>query len=170
MGKPDTWQQEQFSLAYLSAVATHAGVTIAHWNVDKDGVDATIKRKGISVDLQMKCTFVPTVVQGGDAYAFDLDMRTYNLLRDRERTSAGFLALVVVPPDLDSWLAHQEQALLMNCAGYYARIQDLPAVTNEATTRILLPKKQRIDQAGVDDIFNYAFNRLFGPGAREGVQ
>ncbi|MEV0955122.1 DUF4365 domain-containing protein [Streptomyces sp. NPDC049951] len=166
MGEPETWQQEQVSLAYLSAVATRAGATSAVWNVDKDGVDVTLQRNLIDVAFQMKCTFAPTVLSDGETYAFDLDVRTYDLLRATNRSSAGFLGLVVVPRDIDAWLTQNDESLLMRCSGYYARIQNCPSVSNQGTTRIHLPKKQRLDQAGLDDIFTYAFDRLFGP--REG--
>ncbi|WP_405186485.1 DUF4365 domain-containing protein [Streptomyces anulatus] len=166
MGEPETWQQEQVSLAYLSAVATRAGATSAVWNVDKDGVDVTLQRDFIDVAFQMKCTYAPILLADGETYAFDLDMRTYDILRKPTRSSAGFLGLVVVPRDIEEWLTQEDESLFMRCAGYYARIQDSPEVSNQGTTRIHLPKKQRLDRAGLDDVFSYAFNRLFGP--REG--
>ncbi|WP_228982437.1 DUF4365 domain-containing protein [Streptomyces sp. DH12] len=169
VGEPGTWQQEQISLAYLSAVATRAGATSAQWNVDKDGVDATLKRDHIQVEFQMKCSFSPTLLADGETYAFDLDIRTYDLLRHPNRSAAGFLGLVVVPKDLDDWLVHDEESLMMHCTGYYARIQNLPAVSTESTTRIHLPKKQRLDSAGLDSIFAYAFGRLFGNPSERGV-
>ncbi|MFE6000728.1 DUF4365 domain-containing protein [Streptomyces sp. NPDC056454] len=170
MARPGSWQQEQISLAYLSAVATRAGATSATWNVDKDGVDVTLKRNHILVEFQMKCTFAPSISADGETYAFDLDMQTYDALRHSERSAAGFLGLVVVPRNIDSWLSHDEDTLLMNCSGYYAQIQNLPPVTGQDSKRIHLPKKQRIDQAGMDDVFAFAHRRLFGSTAEEGVQ
>ncbi|MGW0632156.1 DUF4365 domain-containing protein [Streptomyces sp. NPDC002758] len=168
MAEPGTWQQEQISLAYLSAVATRIGATSAQWNVDKDGVDVTLQYNLIDVAFQMKCTYAPILLGDGETYAFDLDIRTYDLLRARNRSSAGFLGLVVVPQDLDAWLTQDDESLLMRCKGYYARIQNLPAVSNKGTTRIHLPKKQRLDQAGLEGVFSYAFDRLFGSAAGGG--
>ncbi|MFF7330650.1 DUF4365 domain-containing protein [Streptomyces sp. NPDC008150] len=170
MGELETWQQEQISLAYLSAVATRAGATSAQWNVDKDGVDVTLKRDHIQVEFQMKCSFSPTLLADGETYAFDLDIRTYDCLRHKNRSAAGFLGLVVVPRDLNDWLVHDDESLLMHCVGYYARIQNLPAATTESTTRIHLPKQQRIDSDGLDRVFGYAFDRLFKPQSEEGGQ
>jgi hypothetical protein len=169
VAKPTSWQQEQISLAYLSAVATRAGATSAAWNVDKDGVDVTLKRNHILVEFQMKCTFAPNLLGDGETYTFDLDIQTYDALRERERSAAGFLGLVVVSRDLDDWLAHDEETLLMHCSGYYARIQNLPPVVGQETKRIHLPKAQRIDLAGMDDIFAYAHKRLFGSAGGEEV-
>lgn len=162
VGDPASWQQEQVSLAYLSAIATRAGATSATWNVDKDGVDVTLKRDNILVEFQMKCTFSPKTLADGETLVYDLDVRTYNDLRHERRSAAGFLGLVVCPRNMDEWLIHDEQSLLMNCVGYYARIQNLPAVSNEGTKAIHVPKAQRIDQAGMDVIFKFAEERLFG--------
>ncbi|WP_329368535.1 DUF4365 domain-containing protein [Streptomyces sp. NBC_00669] len=158
---PETWQQEQISLAYLSAVATRAGATSATWNVDKDGVDVTLKRNHIFVEFQMKCTFAPTILADGETYAFDLDMRTYDELRVSTRAAAGYLGLVVVSRDMNSWLVHNEELLFMHCSGYYAKVQNLPPASGKYK-RIHLPKKQRIDQAGMNDVFTYAYERLWG--------
>ncbi|WP_221348775.1 DUF4365 domain-containing protein [Streptomyces beigongshangae] len=169
MAKPASWQQEQISLAYLSAVATRAGATSATWNVDKDGVDVTLKRNHILVEFQMKCTFSPTILGDGETYAFDLDIQTYDALRERERSAAGYLGLVVVTKDVGEWLAHDSETLLMHCSGYYAQIQNLPEVVGQETKRIHLPKAQRIDQAGMEDVFTYAHKRLFGSAGGDGV-
>ena len=168
MGDPASWQQEQISLAYLSAVATRAGATSATWNVDKDGVDATLKRRHISVEFQMKCTFSPTMLADGDTFTFDLDIPTYDALREPYRSSAGYLGLVIVSRDLESWLAHDDETLLMHCAGFYARIQGMPAATGKSTKTIHLPRAQRIDLPGMDRIFREAHERLFGPMPEDG--
>jgi hypothetical protein len=104
------WQKEQFSRAYLLAVATKGGYTLATWNVDKDGVDATVRCGALMVDLQLKCTQVPR--KTGNEYAYDLDVSTYNKLRDPDRSAPGYLALVVVPEDLEEWVAHEPDRLL----------------------------------------------------------
>jgi len=161
VGDPETWQQEQISLAYVSAVATHAGCTIAAWNVDKDGVDITLKRNHITVDLQMKCTYSATLLSDGQTYSFSLDVPTYNKLRDSHRSSAGFLGLIVVERDLDDWLVHSHEDLLMRCSGYWARIQDLPDPGDVDSKSVHLPMSQRIDFLGIREMFDYAFKRLF---------
>ncbi len=39
-----SWQKKQFSRAYLHALAAREGLPVGSWNVDKDGVDATLRR------------------------------------------------------------------------------------------------------------------------------
>jgi hypothetical protein len=55
----ESWQKEQFSNAFILAVATKGGYTLSDWNVDKDGVDATIRKGALMVDIQLKCTQNP---------------------------------------------------------------------------------------------------------------
>ncbi|MFD8700063.1 DUF4365 domain-containing protein [Kitasatospora purpeofusca] len=162
MGDPDSWQQEQISLAYVSAVATQAGATIATWNVDKDGVDLTLKRGFAMIELQMKCAFDASPILDGTAYSYDLDVATFDKLRHPHRTAAGFLGLVVVPRNIETWLRHSDETLLMHCAGYYAQIQDQPAASGKATKAIRLPRIQRIDAFGLDAMFTFSHERLFG--------
>ncbi|MFF1897380.1 DUF4365 domain-containing protein [Streptomyces sp. NPDC058206] len=162
MGKPETWQQEQISLAYVLGVATQANATVASWNVDKDGVDVTLKRNHLLVELQMKCTFDPRLLADGTTRTFDLDVATYNKLRGPRRTAAGYLGLVVVPRDVGNWLDHKPDSVLMRCAGFYAQIQNLPAASGNSTKKIHLPDNQRLEAPGLDEMFAFADERLFG--------
>ncbi|MFF2997319.1 DUF4365 domain-containing protein [Streptomyces sp. NPDC057950] len=162
MGDPATWQQEQISLAYVLAVATHANATVASWNVDKDGVDVTLKRDHRLVELQMKCTFDPHLLADNTTHTFDLDVATYDKLRGQYRTAPGYLGLVVVPRDVAEWLSHHPESVLMQCAGFYAQIQDKPAAQGNSTKTLHLPNTQRLDSAGLDVMFDFAHHRLFG--------
>ncbi|WP_078863636.1 DUF4365 domain-containing protein [Streptomyces sp. AcH 505] len=161
MGVADSWQQEQVSLAYVAALATKGGYTLGKWEVDKDGVDLSVKRAdGLSFELQMKCTYSPKIAVQGNAYSYDLDIPTYNKLRASTRTAVGFLGLVIVPRDIEEWMLHDEQELTMRCSGYWAKIQDLPEVTNLSTKSVHLPRSQRIDLPGFEEMFSHARHRL----------
>ncbi|MCP8710242.1 DUF4365 domain-containing protein [Streptomyces sp. AC04842] len=167
MGVADSWQQEQVSLAYVAALATRGGYTLGKWEVDKDGVDLSIKRSdGLTFELQMKCTYSPKLIAQGEAYSYDLDVPTYDKLRAPTRTSVGFLGLVVVPRDLEEWMIHDEYELTLRCSGYWAKIQDAPASDNSSTKAIHLPAIQRLDLPGFEEMFSHAWQRLmFGAQA-----
>lgn len=134
---PTSWQKEQFSIAYIHAVATRGGFTIGSWKVDKDGVDVTLRSNGLMVDMQLKCTCSPTTLQDG-SYSFQLDTPTYDKLRSKDRSAPGYLGLMIAPNDVDEWLVHDPKRLLLACHGYWARIQDLedPAVGDSKAIRI----------------------------------
>ncbi|MBO8193660.1 DUF4365 domain-containing protein [Streptomyces oryzae] len=137
------------------------GYTLGKWEVDKDGVDLSVKRAdGLTFELQMKCTYSPKISAQGSAYTYNLDIPTYDKLRACTRTSVGFLGLVVVPPGLEDWMLHSEDELILRCAGYWAKIQDSPPVENKTSKAIHLPMEQRIDLTGFEEMFNHAMHRL----------
>ncbi|MFI6321611.1 DUF4365 domain-containing protein [Nonomuraea sp. NPDC050556] len=155
-----SWQKEQFSKAYMLAVASQGGYTIGEWNVDKDGVDVTLRSGGLMVDLQLKCTQRPRTTS--DDYVFDLDVPTYNKLRDPYRSAPGYMALVVVPPILDEWLLHEPERLLLSCHAYWAKLQDEPPPTSSATTSIRLPRCQSLTASSIEIMFEVALSRILG--------
>jgi hypothetical protein len=56
-------QKEQFSVAFVHAVASVAGVKIIRAEVDDDSIDVGLERTGgcaPKLDLQLKCTAEPT--------------------------------------------------------------------------------------------------------------
>ncbi|CAM5560784.1 hypothetical protein SRIMM317S_05182 [Streptomyces rimosus subsp. rimosus] len=101
-----SWQKEQVSRAYVHALATQGGYTLCDWNVDKDGVDVTLRSGPWMVDIQLKCTQSPRIVRGG--FSFDLDVETYDKLRNPDRSAPGHLALLIVPPDIGRWVIHHQ--------------------------------------------------------------
>jgi hypothetical protein len=153
-----SWQKEKFSNAYVLAVATRGGFTIGTWNQDKDGVDVTLRSGTLMVDLQLKCTQHPRMV--GDDYVYDLDVPTYNKMRDPVRSAPGYLAVVVVPPNLDEWLLHESTRLLMSSHGYWAKLQDGPAPKGDRTTAIHLPRTQILTAEALERMFDEARRRL----------
>lgn len=158
MPDADSWQKEQFSHAFLLALATKGGYTLGQWNVDKDGVDATLRKRAITVDVQLKCTMHPRESRG--SYVYDLDIPTFDKLRSRERCAPGYLVLVVVPRDLDDWLSHEQDKVLLLCHGYWARIQDMPPAIGSTRTAIQVPKVQRLDTAALECMFRDSLDRL----------
>jgi hypothetical protein len=156
----ETWRKEQLSVAYLHAVATAAGFTISQFKVDKDGVDATLRSKGIMVDIQLKCTSTPKVIKAG--FSFPLDTKTYDKLRSRERSAAGYLVLVVVPADAQDWIEHQPKHVLLACHAYWAQIQDRNDVAKGKTKSIHLPTTQALDGDALKSMFNYSLQMVSG--------
>ena len=104
MTDAESYQKEEFSRAHVHAVTTQANVTIGHWNVDKDGVDVTLRRGGRMVDLRLKCTRNARSIRGD--LVFDLDVPTYDKLVDPDRSAPAFLTLMIVPPDVEH--GHQD--------------------------------------------------------------
>ncbi|MGV9315536.1 DUF4365 domain-containing protein [Streptomyces sp. NPDC003691] len=153
-GEATSWQKEQISRAYVHALASQGGYTVGDWNVDKDGVDVTLRDRGLMVDFQLKCTQSPRAVRGG--YSFDLDIETYDKLRSRERSAPGHLVLLVVPPNLELWVTQHPDSVVLACHGYWACLHGREPVNSRATTAIGLPEEQQLTVKSMQSMFDMA--------------
>ncbi|WP_258543885.1 DUF4365 domain-containing protein [Streptomyces ipomoeae] len=153
-GGATSWQKEQISRAYVHAIASQGGYTVGDWNVDKDGVDVTLRDRGLMVDIQLKCTESPRTVRGG--YSFDLDIETYNKLRSTERSAPGHLVLLVVPPNLELWVTQHQDSVVLACHGYWACLHGREAANSSATTAISLPQEQQLTAKSMRSMFDMA--------------
>lgn len=113
-----THQMEQFSRAYVHAVASAAGFNVfPPSEIDDDSVDVTIADKGPRgtirsprLDVQLKCTQgEPTFV---DPLPFELKkLKNYDDLRHSDYMVPRILVDLYVPDDVTTWVAHSEQEL-----------------------------------------------------------
>lgn len=161
MPDAESWQKEQLSVAYLHAVATRFGATVTTWKPDKDGVDATLRLHGLMVDVQLKCTSSPKLVKGG--YTYPLDTPTYDKLRNPVRSAPGYLVLMIAPPDVETWIRHDPEEMILSCHAYWACIQDREDAAKGNTKNILLPTEQPVDEAALQSWF--LFSQTFCRGA-----
>ena len=158
MADPTGWQKEQLSRAYLHAVATRGGFTIASWNVDKDGVDTTLRRGGLMVDLQLKCISSPATTATG--YSYQLDAATYDKLRDRDRSAPGYIALMIARADLDDWITHADAQLVVGCHAYWAQLQDRTDAATGDTKAVAFPRSQVLSAAAIEKMFAYSLHMV----------
>ncbi|MFC4606868.1 DUF4365 domain-containing protein [Streptomyces maoxianensis] len=157
-----SWQKEQVSRAFVHALATQGGYTLCDWNVDKDGVDVTLRSRGLMVDIQLKCTQSPRTVRSG--YSFDLDVETYDKLRDPERSAPGHLALLIVPPDIGRWVTHQPDSIVLACHGFWASLYGRGQAGGSSTTAIHLPEHQELTVKAMGTMFDAARRMTNSPG------
>jgi hypothetical protein len=158
-------RKEQFSVAYLHAVASVAGYRTSSPNVDDDSVDWFIKARGAhgrrrspQVDLQLKCTERRTSRNGH--FSFPLPVKNYNDLRGVDVHVPRILVVVFVPDTLDLWLEQSEERLLMKHCAYWVSLRDAPKTENTATVTVRLP---RANQFTVDAL--KSMMRRIGEGA-----
>jgi len=141
-------QKEQFSNAFLYAVASKTGYSLYKPSVDDDSVDWGIKgyrRSGVpklpQLELQLKCTAQSSLLQG-DHLKFDLKIKNYDDLRatQNELCVPRILVVVLVPDDVDKWLTQSENELIMYRCAYWVSLSGKPFVTNKGTVRVTLPR------------------------------
>jgi Domain of unknown function (DUF4365) len=104
-------QKEQFSYAYIYAVALTAGYSfqVAAKPLDFDGIDIILaggSGGGIirypRLELQVKCTSLDLV--SNDIIRYPLALKNYNELRVENVQTPRILAIVVVHDNLNNWL------------------------------------------------------------------
>jgi hypothetical protein len=156
--------QERLSLAYLTAVAAHAGCQVQEFKVDRNGVDATIKPiagAAMSMDVQMKSVTTNIRIDGGKALSFQLDTPTYDKLRRTDAQAPQLLVVLEMPKDRQEWL-EVTPPLVLRHAAYWRSLRGLPAVET-ASTAVHIPSTNLFDHKAIADILKQAHAR-----AREG--
>lgn len=129
---------ERYSRSWVVAAAAGADFTYQILPDDVHGVDMTVRDDFHSVDFQLKSTCRPKVEN--DHFSFDLDVRTYDILRDPDRSGYGVLALVVIDGDRTRWLDMDHDGTQLARAAYYLPLHGLPPTANTATIRLGVPK------------------------------
>jgi hypothetical protein len=140
-------RKEQFSRAYVLAVAAAAGYAWYQPSVDDDSIDLGLAARGGGgtvrsprLELQLKCHAAET--PAGDYLSHDLKIKNYEELRDAAVQVPRILVVVLVPEDVASWLTATENELVMRRCGYWASLRGLPATTNKNTVAVSIPRTQ----------------------------
>lgn len=132
-----TKQKERFSRAWVIAAASAANFTYEIVADDERGVDMTVHNHLDTLDFQLKATSHPERQDG--CLIHDLDVRTYNLLRARNRTGYGVLALMVVGADTSGWCQMDDEGTQLTRSAYYLPLFGADPTNNSATIRLKVP-------------------------------
>ena len=154
----ETWRMEQFSCAYVAAVAAGAACSITRPGVDNDSVDLTLMRKTMGgvrrsprLDVQVKATATDCV--GPEVVRFALDIKNYDELRGNNFVVPRILVVVVMPPDVTDWMEHDEVRLALRRCGYWISLHGYPDTTNTSSITIAIPRGQVFSVQALDHIF-----------------
>lgn len=139
-------RKQQFSFAYVKAIAAVAGFATYRPSVDDDGVDlgmasrssgGTIARPRL--EMQVKCTEVAEWY--GDFLHYELRKKNYDDLIISNLLVPRILVVVVVPAAPDDWLCQSEQQLSMRRCGYWLSLRAMPEVPNRASVTVHIPRR-----------------------------
>ena len=140
-------QKEQFSRAYVFAVAAVAGYATYTPSVDDDSIDLGIARKGGGatvrsprLEIQLKCTAAAT--PPGPVIRFPLSRKNYDDLRDIRVLVPRILTVVLVPDDPGAWLAQSDQEMAMRRCGYWLSIRGMPDTENSISVTVEIARAQ----------------------------
>lgn len=140
-------QKEQFSRAYVQAVAACAGFAWSIPSVDDDSVDMSLHQTGgggtvrsPKVELQLKCEAAPSPTE--DGFSRSIKLKNYDDLRDATVLVPRILVVVLVPDQITDWLGHSEAELAIRRCGYWVSLRGWPASANATGQTVQIPRAQ----------------------------
>ena len=149
-------RMEQFSFAYVRAVAAHAdcAVTDNHYP-DINSKDGTISadwgRRRPKIDFQAKATSQDVLRDG--SVRFRLPRSDYDNLRRRD-TVPHILIVLLMPKDEADWLNQTSEELAMRRCAYWMSLEGMSKSPNVSTVTVHVPVSQTFDSAQLRDMMN----------------
>jgi hypothetical protein len=135
------------SRAYIHTIAARCGLGCSFRDFDY-GIDLTvhaIRRKGLryveagfSLDIQAKST--TTAVVTASQVLYDMEVKTYDDLRDTEIGCPRILVLLVLPKEETAWTEQTEEHLLLRRCAYWISLKGRGPTTNTETIRVTIPR------------------------------
>lgn len=146
---PPTVLQEEFSIAWLHAIASAAGYAYEFTRVDYDGIDATIKQRSNGTNIptqenlavQLKCTYACTPKNGSLSYP--LKPASFNRLSGK-RVNPRILVVLHVPRKCVDWLQHGKDQIVLRSCAYWTTLQDQSPTKNKAKVTVPIPTTQQL--------------------------
>ena len=155
---PKSRQEEQFSIAYIQAIASASGYGLEEVKVDLDSIDVTIRQYrnttenlyGDSLRLQLKCTFAHSPTR--DHLPYPLAKKNYNDLCQHCMTPR-ILVVVHVPRDFDTWITLANDSMILKHHAYWCSLKGQPSITAKSKT-VHLPLSQRLTVEALRQLMN----------------
>lgn len=151
-------QKEQFSVAYVHAVASAAGCSIKDVKVDDDSVDVTVvsriegkKLHSPELNIQLKATSQDILDELELTYP--LKLKNYEDLRKRTLVPR-ILVVMVVPEDADLWLRQAEFKTHVYRCCYWTSLWGLGATRNTSNVSVKLPRKNLLTPVTLSSIMS----------------
>ena len=149
-------RKEQFSVAYMRAVAAVAGFSAQRPEIDKDSVDYNLAacdgdelRARPRLDVQLKCTAADILRE--HALRFPLSRKNYDDLRARTLVPR-ILLVVLVPTDISDWLLQSEDEMVVRRCGYWTNLSGAGATDNDSSVTVNVPRTQMFTPASLSEL------------------
>jgi hypothetical protein len=142
----DNIQKEEFSIAYVQAIAALAKCNIGNWKIDSDSVDISLRASvpdGIQtiypqLDIQLKCT--EQDIFHDDGIYFSLKIKNYNDLTARV-VNQRLLVVVCVPEGVANWADQDADKLSLKKCAYWLAPSKFPISENQTAVTVKIPYK-----------------------------
>src|SRR5262249_54526245 len=108
---------------------------------------------GPQIDIQLKSTTRAEVRDSTMIY--DLEVRTYNLLReDIVPGSPRILVVLVLPDDEMQWLSQSVEELILRRCAYWKSLRGAGPTTAQTTIRIAIPRANVFSVEAIQALMN----------------
>jgi hypothetical protein len=141
-------RKEQFSRAYIHAVASVAGYALYEPYVDDDSIDCGLAARGDAgiffsprVELQLKSSSRNIVKK--ERIVFPLGIKNYNDLRVENVLVPRILVVVIVPKEIDNWLSQTEEEMCFKHCAYWCSLSGMGEPKSATTINVSLLRDQR---------------------------
>ncbi|MCE5216212.1 DUF4365 domain-containing protein [bacterium] len=141
-------QGQQFSFAYVRAVASVAGCSVTRPEVDDDSVDLSFSRKGgngpvTSPRLEAQAKHWRRGPFGTEGASYPLKVKNYDELRDPNMMVPRILIVVLVPKTPEAWLTCNDEDLVLRHTAVWTSLEGMPESPNDYTVSVPLDPSQR---------------------------
>jgi len=156
-------QKEQFSIAFVNAIAAQAGLNNAQTSVDDDSVDLMLVGRGFNgkirnpqLQIQLKCTSQNLVKDKN--INFPLPKKNYDDLRGDNLLCPRYLVVLIVPEKVDEWANLGDNELTLRNSCYWISLRNSPDSTNTSNVTVKIPLKQKLTKEALVELMNSASN------------
>jgi hypothetical protein len=146
-----TDKMEEFSRAYICALAARLGYNWSRPSVDMESIDITFNaafpntsiRRSPQINFQLKCTGLSFHKDG--YLHFPLKVKNYNDLLGANRANPFYLVVVCVPEDEKEWVEEKPEEMILKYSAYWISLKDEKETRNTTSVTIKIPKHQKFD-------------------------
>jgi len=159
-------KQEQFSIAYVKAIAAPLGFNPGKFEVDNDSVDILFSAKyaqtqtirNPQINLQLKCT---KKAASEDGYLhYPLPVKNYEDLIGTNQANPSYLVVVCIPENEEDWIEIKEEELSMRYKAFWYSLKGLQTVNNKESVAIRIPISNRFTKDSFKNLMDSASNGI----------
>lgn len=155
--------KEKISLSYVTALAAHAGMSVATSSLDY-GFDGTFRdityderekrygESGYSIDFQLKSTVNVSLNNGFVEY--NLEVKNYNQLIKTNVGSPRILIVYSMPSDSLSWITVSRNETVFRKCAWWCSLKGFPEINNKKTVKIKIPEMQQLSSDTLRELMN----------------
>ena len=142
-------QKEQFSNAFVRAIAAQAGCNYQTLDVDDMSVDFSLvkrlsrKFKNPQLDIQLKSTSYPDIQNGYIMYR--LPKKNYDDLRDTRVRTPSILVLVCLNEQVQDWIRYEDEQMILFKNAFWLSLRGMDETEYSETVPIRIPLENRFN-------------------------